>query len=181
MKRNSPAAARRYARALFDVALHQGQVEGVNAALASLATLLRGNKELMGVLQRPTVAAAKKKAILRSVLGEAEGLAARFLEILVDQGRIVAAPDVALAFETLWNAHRNVSRAHIVSARELGETEVASLKAALEKLTGTGIEAQTRVDPDLVGGVVVSVAGLTYDGSVRAQLQALRIRLTGAA
>lgn len=180
MKRNSPAAARRYARALFDVALRQGQAEGVNAALASLATLLRGNKELTGVLQRPTVPPAKKKAILRSVLGGAEGLAARFLDILVDQGRIIDAPDVALAFDTLWNAHRNVARAQIVSARELDETEVASLKAALEKLTGTGIEAQTRVDPDMIGGVVVSVAGLTYDGSVRTQLESLHTRLTGA-
>lgn len=180
MKRNSPAAARRYARALLDVALRQGQAEGVNAALASLARLLRGNKELMGVLQRPTVPAAKKKAIIRSVLGGAEGLAADFLDILVDHGRIVDAPDVAAAFDAHWNAHRNVARAQIVSARELGETEIGSLKAALEKLTGSGIEAQTRVDPEIVGGVVVSVAGLTYDGSVRTQLESLRTRLTGA-
>ncbi len=180
MKRNSPAAARRYARALFDVAVAGDQAAAVHTSLKAIAGLLRGSKELMAALQRPTVPAARKKALLRAVAGGNQDLTLRFLDILIDKGRVSDAPLVGEAFEALWNTHRNVAKAQVVSARELDDNEASALKAALEKLTGSGIELNPRVDPELIGGVVVRVAGRTYDGSVRSQIQALRTRLAGA-
>ncbi len=184
MKKNAPAAARRYARALFEAAQARGAgaAESVNQTLKPLAALLRANRELSAVLADPTVAGAAKKKILRAVASDGgESLALQFLDILIDQGRSVDAPAVADAFEDQLFASRNIARARVVSAAPLAAGELAALVAALEKLTGKGVAVEPRVDAALVGGIVVSIAGLTYDGSVQAQLRALRTRLSGHA
>lgn len=181
MKKSSPAAARRYARALFDVALAKEQAPAVRVSLRTAAGILLEHKDLMDTLKRPTVSADKKKAILRGVVRSADDLTLRFLDILVDKGRVIDVPHVAKAFESLWNAHRNVAPADVVSALELEAAEEDALRAALEKLTGSAVEIKKSVDPRLVGGVVVSVGALTYDGSVRSQLLSLRKQLSGQA
>src|SRR6185503_16272356 len=87
-------------------------------------------------------------------------------------------PAIVRAYGALWNARRGVASAEAVSARPLEDAERRALVAALEKATGLGIELDTREDPSLLGGLLVHVAGRSYDGSVRARLPALRARLT---
>jgi F-type H+-transporting ATPase subunit delta len=180
MKRNSPAAARRYARALFDVAVARAQAEGVHATLRAFAAALRQSRELGATLERPALPAAAKKAIVRRVLGDGgDELAVRFLDILVDKSRMVDATGVAAAFESLWNAHRKVAKAEIVSAAALSNGDGEALHRALEQLTGTGVLMQTRIEPELVCGIVVRVGGFTYDGSVLTHLEAVRALMSG--
>jgi F-type H+-transporting ATPase subunit delta len=89
---------------------------------------------------------------------------------------------VAQAYEGLWNAHRNVARADVVSAQELSAAETQALRDALKRVTASAdVDVKAAVDGTLVGGLIVTVGGRTYDGSVRGRLETLRTRLRGAA
>ena len=88
---------------------------------------------------------------------------------------------VERVFTELWNEEREVVSAQAVSAEPLDEEQDRAIAAAVEKATGRKAEVTTQVDPGVIGGVKLLMAGRTYDGTVKAQLEALRRRLTGAA
>jgi F-type H+-transporting ATPase subunit delta len=182
MKRASPAAARRYARALLDVALEQAAAARLREELRGAQSLLEGQRELRELLAHPAVANDEKKGMLRAVFsGRASPLLLRLLEMLLDRQRITLLPAIREAYDTLWNAQRSVAAAQAVSAQPLEASERQALEQALERATGLGIELETREDPSLLGGLLVRIEGRTYDGSLRAQIRALRARLTGGA
>lgn len=182
MKRVSPAAARRYARALLDVALEQAAAAGLREELRDAQLLLEGQRELLKLLAHPALANDKKKSVLRAVFsGRASPLLLRLIEMLLDRQRIALLPAIREAYNSLWNAQRKVAAAQAVSAQPLAASERQALEQALEQTTGLGIELETREDPSLLGGLLVRIGGRTYDGSLRAQIRALRARLTGGA
>jgi F-type H+-transporting ATPase subunit delta len=92
----------------------------------------------------------------------------------VEHRRIGLLPQIEDAFGELWNARRGVVSAEAVGAVPLGEAETRALGRALEKASGHEVELRSRVDPDVLGGILVRMGGRTYDGTVRSQLKALR-------
>ena len=180
MRRASQAAARRYARALLDVALEKGAADEVRRALEGAVALLEGNRELLAVLAHPAVAAERKKKIAAALWKE-KGLVARLLELLAERDRILLVPALAETYVSLLNAHRHVVAALAVSAAPFEEEQRGALTDAIGRATGMGVELETRVEPEVLGGVRVSMAGRVYDGTVRARLRALRERLVGGA
>jgi F-type H+-transporting ATPase subunit delta len=180
MKRASPAAARRYARALLDLATQAGDPAALREDLRSARVVLASEPRLAGLLASPALATDARKRLLGAVFAErgASALLVRLLELLAERRRMELLPAIVDAYGALWNAQRGVASAEAVSARPLAEDERRALVAALEKTTGLGIELETREDPSLLGGLLVRVAGRSYDGSVRARLRALRARLT---
>lgn len=171
---------RRYARALLDVALLKSEAERVRDDLRDVASSLRGHAELLRALSHPAVPAERKKGLIQELWGKrvAEPVI-RLMTLLVERGRIAELPDVAESYSTLWNARRRVATAEVFSVSPLGPAEMASVQKALERATGLGIEVRPKVDPAILGGLLVKVAGQNYDGSVRARLKALRERLAG--
>ena len=171
---------RRYARALLDVALQKSEAERVRDDLRDVASTLRGHAELLRALSHPAVPAERKKGLIQELWGQrvAEPVI-RLMTLLVERGRIAELPEVAESYSRLWNARRRVATAEVVSVSPLGPAEMASVQKALEKATGLGIEVRPKVDPAILGGLLVRVAGQNYDGSVRARLKALRERLAG--
>jgi F-type H+-transporting ATPase subunit delta len=182
MKNNRSGSARRYARALLDVATARGEAARLRDELAQASELLRQPGELRTVLTHPGVRADRRKAVARALFtGRASALLARLVELLADRGRVELLPDVERAYTEAWNAQRNVVAAEATSATALGEVQVAALRAALGSVSGREVELQLRVDPAVLGGVSVKMEDRTYDGTVRAQLAGLRRRLlTGA-
>lgn len=180
MKKASPAAARRYARALLDLASQAGDPAALREELREAAALLASQPRLAELLASPALATEAKKRLLAAVFagGGASRLLVRLLELLAERRRLELLPAIVHAYGALWNAQRGVASAEAVSTLPLDEAERRALVAALEKTTGLGIELETREDPSLLGGLLVRVAGRSYDGSVRARLQALRARLT---
>ena len=176
------ASGRRYARALLDVALEKGQAEPLRDELFALADLLAGHSDLASLLTNPAVSAERKKKLAAAVAARAKvsELSARLLAILGERDRLAELPNVAAAYAKLWNAHRGVVAAEAVSAQPLDAAQAKSVEQALASLTGRAVELKSRVDPALVGGMLVNIEGRTYDGSVRARLLALRRRLSGA-
>jgi F-type H+-transporting ATPase subunit delta len=178
----SGAAGRRYARALLDVALEKDQAEPMRGELDAMVDLLGSHPDLAGLLAHPAVSAERKRRLVAAVAARAgvSELMTRLLTVLGERDRLGELPAVAAAYAKLWNAHRGVVAAEAVSAAPLDAAAERAVAQALSKLTGRQVDLASKVDPALVGGMLVNIEGRTYDGSVRARLLALRRRLSGA-
>jgi F-type H+-transporting ATPase subunit delta len=183
MKTASLGAARRYARALLDVALEAAEPEAVRGELLEAVRLLTENRDLWRFLAHPAVGVEKKKKVVAAVWadGRASSLLQRLFLLLAERGRFALVPHIATAFGDLWNAHRRVFSADVVSATPLAAEQRTAIVRAVQEATGTGVETRETVDPSVLGGVRVTVAGRTYDGTVRQRLRALRETLVAGA
>jgi len=176
------ALARRYARALLDVA--GGRGEGVALALRdelrAFAPIVTGHASLRRALFHPGLGPDERQRVLAAVAGTvgASELLRRLLDLLASRDRVALLPDVAEAYAVLANAARGVVSAEAVSAHPLPGAQ----KQALEAVLGAGarVELRTRVEPEVLGGLLVRMGGKTYDGTVRTQLAALRRRLAAS-
>jgi F-type H+-transporting ATPase subunit delta len=183
MKAPAQAAARRYARALVDVAAAANVAEGLRAELAEAAALLADNPELGRALAHPAVPVEKRRRLIVAVW-ERRGsspLLVRLLTLLAERGRMGLLPAIEQAYGEVWNARRGVVSARAVSAVALDKGQRDTLEAALTKARRREVELVAKTDPSVIGGLAVTMEGRTYDGSVRGRLQALKQRLTGAA
>ncbi len=182
----SRLVARRYARALLDVveAAKGGPADGplaVRAALEGASALVEQNAELKTALTHPGIPLPARKKVAASVFAQAPEVVKRLLQLLVERDRVLLLPTVAEAFAEAWNEARGVLSAVAVSAVELDSAQKQALSEALEKVSGKTVELQTKVDASVLGGLRVSLGGRTLDGTIEAQLRALRRRLQGDA
>jgi F-type H+-transporting ATPase subunit delta len=175
------AAARRYARALLEVAKEKKQAQAIKDELAAVVNLVSGHGDLAAVVAHPAVSAERKRKLMAAVAEKARlgDLMARLLALLGERDRLEQLPAIAEAYTKLWNEERGVVAAEVVSATPLDEAQAGAVAQALGRLTGGAVDLRARVDPALLGGVQVRMQGRTYDGSVRARLAALRRRLSG--
>ncbi len=182
MKRLSPGASRRYARALLDVALVQGDAGALRRELDAAATLLDANADLRAAFGNRVLSAGRKKKLALAVWPEpgASTIFGRLTSLLAERNRLELLPAIAAAYRLQLFAHQNVAAAAVVSAVALDEQQLAALEAALRKATARGVEIDASLDPSLLGGVLVKLGGRHYDGSVRGRLKALRASLAGA-
>jgi F-type H+-transporting ATPase subunit delta len=182
MKPGARGAARRYARALLDVAVQQGDPEAVRRELREATALLAAQEELRSALLSPALPGEARKKLVEAVWGgRASKLMARLMALLAERGRIGVLEAIEESFGALWNAHRGAVAAEAVSAAPLDEAQTRALVETLRQATGKEVELQTTTDAALLGGLVVKMAGRTYDGSVRGRLRSLRDRLVGQA
>jgi ATP synthase F1 delta subunit len=179
VKRGELTAARRYARALLEVAYQSadGDPAALRRQLAEAAGLLEDRPELEGALSSPAVPLDAKRNVVRAVWKDASPLLRRLLEMLVERGRLGVLDAIASTYGQLWNAARGVLPAEATSAEPLSEEQRAAVQRALGRATGRDVELTTAVDPELMGGLLVRVGGQVYDGTVRGRLRALRERL----
>jgi len=180
MRGAEAASARRYARALVEVAAAKGEADAVRAELRQAVTLLAREKELSAVLAHPGLPAEKRKALVAAVFKDGTEPTRRLLTLLVERGRLALLPGIEQVYTALHNAQRGVVAAEAVSAVALEESQRQALERAIAATTGRGVELATAVEPAVLGGVVLKMDGRVYDGTVRAQLEALRARLSGA-
>jgi len=180
----SRAAGTRYARALFDVALKEGDIEQVGRDLAGFAGLVAGNDVLKRVLSNPAVPAARKRAVVEQLLAAAGGISpivVKLLTLLADRDRLAILPDIAGAYKNRLMEHAKVIRAEVVTAVALPADRVAALQRGLAGATGREVQLETRVDPSIIGGAIARIGSTVYDGSVTRQLEKMKDALTGAA
>ena len=173
----SGSIARRYARALFELATEEGRLEEVGTELARFAGALREVPELGRVLSSPAIPRAGRKEIA-SVLCEStlrSSLTLRnFLHVLVDNNRVRAAADIAERYREM--ADEAAGRVHVWvrSATPLSDEDRGRLQQKLSRATGKQVTLEVEVDPALIGGLSAKVGHLVFDGSIRAQLEGVR-------
>ncbi len=173
------ALAQRYANALVDVALENKQAEQIKEELAAFAAELRESADLRAFLANPAITRANKHAVLDQLVMKmgASRTLRNYLFVIVDQRRAGILIEIQEAFSALLDARMGITQALVTSAHELSAAERAELSAALAKLTGLQVQADYRTDSELIAGATVRIGSTIYDGSVRAQLDRLRIRM----
>lgn len=171
--------ADRYADALADVAIQKDLVAQVRQELADFLATVRQSPDLSLLLEHPAVQRASKRAVVTALAAKmgASQILRNFLCVVVDRGRTKLLPEIQVAFDKQIDERRGIVRAEVSSAHELANQEKAELRAALTKLTGKQVEAEYRLDPNLLAGTVVRIGSTIYDGSVRTQLERLREQL----
>ena len=171
--------AQHYADALAEVAISQKSAERVRRELRDFLALLRESPQLGLLLGSPAVSRANKHGVAEALVERmgASRTLRNFLFVVIDQRRVGLLPEIQQAFEARLDELEGVARADVASARELNERERKQLRAVLERLSGRRVEANYELDPALIAGAVVRVGSTIYDGSVRTQLERLRVKL----
>lgn len=179
----SRAAAKRYARALFDVARAEGaDVERVGRELADFAQVVSSHDVLQRALTNPAVPAPRKRAAVEQLLARAGLLVpvTKLFVLLAERDRLVLLPELVDAYRERLMDHLQIVRAEVVTAAPLAADRVAALETGLARATGQQVQLDTRVDESLVGGAVARLGGTVYDGSITRQLEKMREALTSA-
>jgi len=177
------AIARNYAETLLELAQRNGgqpAAESFGAALDSLAALLAGEPRIRAFLETPRAPAEAKKDALRRALAGAPELFQRFVLVLVDKRRQSLIPQIALAYQALMDEALGRVRAQVTLSHPADDALEGEIRRALESRLGRPVVASFRVDPELVGGLVVKVGDEVLDGSVRSRAAGLRRRMLEA-
>jgi F-type H+-transporting ATPase subunit delta len=138
---------------------------------------LKETPELRAVLRNPQLESTAKAAILRDLAGDDEPLFANFLQLVAEKGRAGELDEVAREFERLMAREERRLSVELTTARELSDDEADAIVRQIEQAAGRAVEATRKVDPDLVGGIVLQAGSLLVDASVRGRLERLRQEL----
>ena len=173
------ASAGRYARALLDVVIKEGNPEQVDQELAALAGLFAGNAELQKAMANPAVPAAAKRKIVESIVSRIKPSPAlgKLLLMLADRDRLALIPELAEVYRERLMEHRQVVSAEVTTAVPLSADRVAQFEKRIAAATGRRVTMTASVDPSLIGGAVARVGSIVYDGSIATQLARIRERL----
>jgi F-type H+-transporting ATPase subunit delta len=171
------AAGIRYARALFDVAQKEADIERVGRELTEFAEFVATHEALPKIFSNPAIPAAKKKALVEQLLARAGSISpvvTKLLSLLAERDRLVILPDVAAAYRNRLMEHAKVVRAEIVTAVGLPPDRVTALQQGLAQATGRQVSLENRIDPSIIGGAIARVGSTVYDGSVTRQLEKMK-------
>lgn len=177
----SRAAATRYARALFDVAQKEGDVQQAGRDLQGFAQLVAGHETLPKILANPAIPAPKKHALIAQLIARAGSMSpvvAKLLLLLADRDRLALLAEIETVYQHRLMDHAKVVRAEIVTAVGLPGDRVAALQQGLASVTGRQVHLESRVDPSIIGGAIARVGSTVYDGSVTRQLEKMKETLT---
>ncbi|GAA4015084.1 F0F1 ATP synthase subunit delta [Sphingomonas swuensis] len=173
--------AGRYASALFDLARDERQIDAVGRSLEGLKANMAESRELRALVSSPLVsrdAAGKALAAAAASMG-LDPLTTRFVGVLASNGRLRQLADVIRIFERLAADHRGETSAEVTSARPLADDQIAALRTQLGARVGRDIRIDARVDPSILGGIVVRLGSQMIDASIRTKLNSLAQAMKG--
>ncbi len=175
---NEGLIPKRYAKALFKVALERGDADALYATMDTLARSFAANPRLQETVANPFLADDKKTALLLTAAGAAGRTYADFLKLLAENRRLPMARAAAMAYLDIYRQANNIYPVKVVSAEPLDKEERARLESLIGKhLRGGTVEYDFSVDPSLIGGFTVSIGSERLDASVENELKQLRLRL----
>ena len=173
--------AGRYASALFELAREQRQIEAVSKSLDLLAQALVDSRDFSGFVSSPLVdrdEAGKAFAAVADKLS-LDPISRNFLGVLAKNGRKNQLQPVIRAFRRLAAEHRGETTAEVVTAHPLKDDQIAALKQQLRARAGRDVMIETRIDPDMLGGIVVKMGSQMIDASIRTKLNRLAEAMKG--
>ena len=171
----------RYASALFDLASENGTVSAVETDLDKVGQAIRESADFSALIRNPQVsrdAAGKALEAISGLLGLSD-LTKNFLGVLAANRRLSALPEIIRAFAAIAAAQRGEATAEVTSAHALTDDQVEQLRQKLEVREGRKVKVKTSVDPDLLGGLVVTIGSKRIDSSIRTRLNSLAQAMRG--
>lgn len=175
--------AGRYATALFELARDAGQLDAVAKDLDALARMLVDSADLVRLVRSP-VFGREEQAKAISAIAEKAGmtdLVRRFLGVLANNRRLFAVSGMIAAFKTLLSHHRGEALAEVVSAVPLDDAQLAQIKSSLSSATAGNVVINAKVDPSLIGGLIVKFGSRMIDASIQTKLNNLKSAMKGVA
>jgi len=163
-----------YARSLFEVAREHDQLDEIRDELAQFADTLERERELAVFFFSPYFSTDEKKEGLRRAVTGADESFTNFLELLVEKHRMPVIFRIRRAYEALWDEERKLLPVQVTSAIDLDQKIAAAIGEKIGERTGRRVELTTRVEPDILGGIVVQVGNSILDASIRTRLEQLR-------
>lgn len=177
----SRTAAARYARALLDVATKESvDLDTIAGELDDFNAFLNQQVALERLMLNPAVPAPRKRAAMEQMtkLSGYRAVVSKLLVLLADRDRLGLLPDISAMYHEMLAERQNVVHAEVTSAEPLSRETADAIQQKLETVTGKRVSMKTKVNKELIGGVVARVGGTVYDASIATQLKKIRERLT---
>jgi F-type H+-transporting ATPase subunit delta len=172
---------RTYARALYEAAAEKGSVQQVREDLRDFARAIEDVPELEALLRNPQLDPAAKAGALDALLGGADETLRNFLRLVAEKGRAGEIDEIAQEFERLAAEAEGLLEVELTTAYELSDDEASAILRKIESASGRRVEATRKVDPSLIGGIVLHVGSQRLDASVRGRFERLRRELAATA
>lgn len=172
-----------YAEALMSLAQAENITEEIGNNIRSLISLLSTSNELRTFLENPLLKPEEKKSVLQQIIGnQINHYLLNFLLLLVDRRRIVFIEGICRKYLELLRKLNNTVFAEVTTAVKLDQEEEIRLTSKIKELTGaTSVEMESKIDPDIIGGLIIKVGSQVYDASLQGQLRRISFSLLNAA
>ena len=170
-----------YSRSLFEVAKEHDKLDRIRDEVGGFADALAQNRELSVFFFSPYFSTQEKEDGLRRVVVDADPTLVNFLQVLIENHRLPLIHRIRRQFDVLWDRENRRLPVEVTSAVELDRSVIEALEGRIREQTGQNVELESRVDPDVLGGIVLRVGNSILDASVRHRLEQLRREVAKAA
>ena len=170
------SSAKRYAQAIFELALERDEFEIWREGLKKIVALA-ADQELMALLENPSLTFAAKKSLLQERLRETNPLVLNLAFLLVSKGLLRRSAEISQIYGELLDAHRGVERAQVITALPLDDQEKEAISNRLGKIAQRKVAVDSQVDPSIIGGFIARIGDTLIDGSVHQKLETLKRNL----
>ena len=171
--------AGRYGAALFELANESGTADAVSGDLKRFAAFIEESPDLKRLVTSPVFTADQQKAAVGAVLDRAGigGIVANFIRLVAQKRRLFVLPAMIRAYETLLARKKGIVPAEVTVAEAMPDQLLADLKSALAKTAGQEVSLAVKVNPDIIGGMIVKLGHRMFDASLKTKLNALRVAM----
>ncbi len=169
-----------YAKALFEAAQDQGKLNELHAQLQQLRDAFAKAPDLAGLLENPEIESTVKADVLTRVAKGADDLVINFLRLIAEKGRAAELADIVDELDKLVAIEERILDVELTTATELSDDEFGRILERIETASGRKVQAERKVNPDLIGGIVLQAGSMRLDASVRGRLERLRNDLAHA-
>jgi F-type H+-transporting ATPase subunit delta len=175
--------AGRYATALFELAQEEGKIDTVASELDRFAALIDGSDDLKALIKNPVFTSDEQLGAITALLAQAKisGLGANFLKVVASKRRLFAVEGMIRGYRQLVAQHKGVVSAEVTVAEALSDKNMKAVKDALADLTGgKSVDVVEKIDPSIIGGLVVKLGSKMVDASVRTKLNSMKLAMKEA-
>ncbi len=169
--------ASRYAKSLLILAQEKGSLEAVNTDIRSFIEVCSQNSNLVNVLNSPIIFSDKKQTIINSIFQSFNSITKAFFNLVIRKRREIFLVSIAEQFVNEYNKLKGIAKAQVTTAFAVSPNILADIKSQIEKTTGKNVELSTKVNPAIIGGLVIQFEDTLFDASIAKKLNKIKKEL----
>jgi F-type H+-transporting ATPase subunit delta len=174
--------AGRYASALFELAQEEGKVDAISSELTAFAALIDSSDDLKSFIKNPVFTAEQQLGAVGALLDKAgiSGLGGNFIKVVASKRRLFAVEGMIKGYRALVAESRGIVAAEVTVAEAMNDKNMKAVKEALASLTGKTVDVIEKIDPSIIGGLVVKMGSKMVDAAVRTKLNSMKLAMKEA-